>query len=336
MSFDYEGSEGGWNQRFGWPLHDDSGIVSGALLEEQLELVRERVASPLAGVFGPSSMTWRMNREAILFLAAGRALLLQLAHPWVAAAVAEHSRALTDPVARFHRTFKVVFTMVFGTVDQAFVAARSLHRRHETITGVLPEAVGPFEAGSRFCANNISALRWVYATLSDSALAAHELILGRLDPADRGRLYSESQLFAAMFGIPRHMLPTTHASLTLYVRAMCDSDFLTVSAAARHIATQIFAPSRIWRVPRTYMNLTAGMLPERLRREFELAYNAPECRRSDRALAVVRRVYPHLPARLRYVGPYHEAHQRLAGSPIPDISTRLANRLWIGQASIAE
>jgi uncharacterized protein (DUF2236 family) len=91
-----------------------------------------------------------MNREAILFLAAGRALLLQLAHPWVAAAVADHSKALTDPVARFHRTFKVVFTMVFGTVDQAFAAARSLHRRNR--------------------ANNISALRWVYATLSEVPL----------------------------------------------------------------------------------------------------------------------------------------------------------------------
>ena len=175
MSSDYERSEGDSEQRLGWPLHDDSGIVSGALLEEQLELIRARVTSPLAGVFGPSSVTWRMNREAILFLAAGRALLLQLAHPWVAAAVADHSKALTDPVARFHRTFKVVFTMVFGTVDQAFAAARSLHRRHESITGVLPEAVGPFEAGSSYRANNISALRWVYATLSDSALAAHEL-----------------------------------------------------------------------------------------------------------------------------------------------------------------
>ena len=336
MSFDYERSEHGSDQRLGWPLHDGLGVVSAATLEEQLELIRARTVSPLAGVFGPSSVTWRMNREAILFLAAGRALLLQLAHPWVAAAVADHSKALTDPVARFHRTFKVVFTMVFGTVDQAFAAARSLHRRHESITGVLPEAVGPFEAGSSYRANNISALRWVYATLSDSALAAHELILGRLDPADRARLYSESQLFAAMFGIPRHLLPADHTDLTLYVRAMCDSDVLTVSAAARHVATQIFAPSRIWRVPRTYMGLTAGMLPERLRREFGLSYGAPERRRSDRALTVVRRVYPHLPPRLRYVGPYHEAQQRLAGNPIPDISTRLANRLWIGQASLAD
>ena len=78
------------------------------------------------------------------------------------------------------------------------------------------------------------------------------------------------------------------------------------------------------------MSLTAGMLPERLRREFGLRYGAPERRRSDKALAVLRRVYPHLPARLRYVGPYHEAQQRLAGNPIPDLSIRLANRLWIG------
>src|SRR5690242_10025253 len=109
MSSDYEGPQIGSGQRLGWSLHDDLGVVSEPLLEEQLEGIRARTASPLAGVFGPASMTWRMNREAILFLAAGRALLLQLAHPWVAAAVADHSKALTDPVARFHRTFKVVF-----------------------------------------------------------------------------------------------------------------------------------------------------------------------------------------------------------------------------------
>ena len=84
------------------------------------------------------------------------------------------------------------------------------------------------------------------------------------------------------------------------------------------------------------MALTAGILPERLRRDFRLPYGAPERGRADRALAVIHRVYPHLPALLRYVGPYHEAQQRLAGNPIPDISTRLANRLWIGQASLAD
>jgi len=84
------------------------------------------------------------------------------------------------------------------------------------------------------------------------------------------------------------------------------------------------------------MTLTAGMLPERLRREFALPYDDAERRRSERALAVVRRVYRLLPDQLRYVGPYHEAKQRLAGSVVPDIPTRLANRLWIGQRSLAD
>jgi len=325
------------DHRLGWSLHDDLGVVSDTLLEEQLEFIRAHTGSAVAGVFGPTSMTWRMNREAILFLAAGRALLLQLAHPWIAAAVADHSRALTDPISRFHRTFKVVFTMVFGTVDQAFAAARSLQHRHSSITGVLLEAIGPFKAGSPYCANNISALRWVYATLSESALVAHDLVLGPLCPAERARLYSESQLFARMFGIPQNLLPAGYTGLNTYMQAMYESDILTVSAAARGVAVQIFAPSKTWlRVPKTYMALTSGMLPERLRRDFGLSYAEAERHLCERAVALVRRVYPHLPERLRHVGPYHEAQQRLAGRLKPDLPARLANRLWIGQRSLAD
>jgi len=69
------------------------------------------------------------------------ALLLQLAHPWVAAAISQHSRTFTDPLGRFHRTFGVVFGMIFGSVDQAVAAARRLHRRHAAIQGFLPAAV---------------------------------------------------------------------------------------------------------------------------------------------------------------------------------------------------
>ena len=94
-------------------------------------------ADSASGFFGPGSMVWRIDREAAVFLAAGRALLLQLAHPWVAAAIAEHSQSLRDPIGRFHRTFGVVFTMVFGTTEDALAAARGLYRRHTAIRGVL-------------------------------------------------------------------------------------------------------------------------------------------------------------------------------------------------------
>ena len=62
----------------------------------------ERLApGEMEGVFGPDSLTWRIDREALTFLGAGRALLLQLAHPWVAAAIAEHSKTIDDPIGRF-------------------------------------------------------------------------------------------------------------------------------------------------------------------------------------------------------------------------------------------
>jgi uncharacterized protein (DUF2236 family) len=325
------------HQSIGWPLHDDSGVVTDSALEEQLELVRTKAVSQVAGVFGPASMTWRNNREAILFLAAGRALLLQLAHPWIAAAVAEHSTALTDPFVRFRRTFKVVFTMIFGTLDQAMAAARSLHRRHSLISGTLPEAAGPFAAGSPYYANNISALRWVSATLSDSAMVAHDLVLGPLCEADRAQFYTESLWFAGLFGIPSTLLPADYMGLNAYVGAMCDSDILTVSAAGRRIAAEIFAWRGSWfRIPGRYRVLTAGMLPERLRRDFGLNYADAEQRSSERALRLIRHAYRLLPTRLRYVGPYHEALQRLAGTPNPDLLTRFANRLWMGSPSLAD
>jgi uncharacterized protein (DUF2236 family) len=128
-------------------------MISDQDLEIELHFVRAHAAGSLAGVFGPDSVTWRVNREAAIFLGAGRALLLQLAHPWVATAVSEHSQVFADPLGRFHRTFKVMFTMVFGTLDQAVGAARRLHRRHAAITGVMPRAAGPFAIGSRYCVN---------------------------------------------------------------------------------------------------------------------------------------------------------------------------------------
>src|SRR5262245_9523004 len=109
-------------------------ILGEEELERALERLRARSTVPNEGILGPGSVSWRVNREAAIFLGAGRALLMQLAHPWVAAAITEHSDAVANPVGRFHRTFGVMYTMAFGTLDQALEAARRLHRRHAGIT----------------------------------------------------------------------------------------------------------------------------------------------------------------------------------------------------------
>ena len=51
------------------------------------------------GLFGPGSMTWPVAGDTAVFVGGIRALLVQAAHPEVAAGVAQHSRYRQDPWA---------------------------------------------------------------------------------------------------------------------------------------------------------------------------------------------------------------------------------------------
>jgi len=310
-------------------------LVSAEDLERSLDRVRANAAGPREGIFGPASVTWRVDRESAVFLGAGRALLLQLAHPWIAAAIADQSPVLADPLGRFHRTFNVMFTMVFGTPDQALAVARRLYRRHAMVVGVLPAAAGPFAAGSPYYANEVSALRWVHATRVETALLAHDLVLPALSDDAREQYWSEARLYAALFGIPPDGLAPDWKSFSAYREAMTESDVLTVSPAARDIAQKIFSGAATpIRPPMWYRALTAQMLPARLRMAFELPLGEAERRSASRALTWMRRTYPLLPDRLRTVGPYQEALARMNGSNRVSLTTRWLNRLWIGQPSM--
>jgi len=311
-------------------------LVGEAALERELALVCNAAAESSTGAFGPRSMMWRINKEAAIFLGAGRALLLQLAHPWIATAIAQHSRALADPIGRFHRTFNAMFTMAFGTTEQALAAARRLHQRHRRVSGTLAEAAGPFAAGSRYEANEITALCWVHATLIDTALVAYQLVCPPLSAAERERYWTEARLFAAFFGIPQDALPQTWADFAASNDRTWRSDVLTVGDEARKIAEAVLSGAGTWLpIPAWYRVLTARLLPGRLREQYGFRYGEIEHRKTERALAVLRRLYPCVPARLRHVGPYQEAWARLAGKAPPGVTTQLLNRLWIGRKSMA-
>jgi uncharacterized protein (DUF2236 family) len=315
---------------------EPSGIVTEADLERELTLVQSAAVSGPAGIFGPDSVAWRIDREAAIFFGAGRALLLQLAHPWVAAAISQHSRTLRDPISRFHRTFNVAFTMVFGTTGQALAAARRLHRRHAGISGMLTESSGAFVAGSPYWANDIAALRWVHATLTDSALVAYQLVNPPLSLDDRARYYAEARLSAALFGIPQDALPENWTDFAGYIDEMFASPVLAVGDAGSRIAAELFSGAATrWRTPLWYRALTAHLLPPRLQQDFGLPYGPSEHRSAERALVMLRHLYPWMPSRLRYVGPYQEALARLAGREQPGAVTRVLNRFWIGQNSMA-
>jgi uncharacterized protein (DUF2236 family) len=276
------------------------------------------------GFFGPGSITWQVNRESAVFLGAGRAALLQLAHPWVAAALAQHSNLMNDAIDRFHSTFRVIYTMLFGSRAQASEASKQLYQRHTAIRGELP-------AGPHYEANEVAALRWVYATLVESAVKAYEFVLPPLLPVERDQYYAESKRMAALFGIPAHALPNTWSEFLEYVAAMVDSPQLSVDATALALSRSVLSGAGTWiRPPRWYHALTASWMPPRLRAAFALNFNAPEQQAVRSASQRLPHIYPGIPGRLRFVGPFHEAKARLSGRA-PGILTQQSNRFWMGQ-----
>lgn len=308
--------------------------VSVSQLASLTAALRNSTRDPLAGLFGPQSISWRVNRESALFLGAGRASLLQLAHPWVAAALDQHSNLRSDPLARFHHTFRIVFAMVFGSLDQALAASRYLHRLHSTIRGQLPQSVGEWPQGSPYRANELHALIWVFATLVDSAVVAHDAALAPLTPLERQAYYQECKLLAALFGIPAENLPLDWTAFQNYMRQMVDSPRLGVDPLALELAQRVLHGAGSWiPVPAWYRALTALWLPAGLREPFALPFHPAQNDAANRALRQIRRIYPHLPAPVRFVGPYREAHARIAGRP-PGPLIKVSNRFWTGNSRI--
>lgn len=306
-------------------------FVSQRDSEALLHAIAAQVRDPRAGVFGPDSVTWKINRESALFLGAGRAAILQLAHPWVATALQQHSSLLAKPIARFHNTFRIVFTMVFGTLDQALRAARHLYTLHTGIRGEITEEVAAYDRGSRYEANEIGALRWVFATLVESAVLAYDCVLPPLTPREREAYYAESKILAGLFGIPAAALPADWDAFAAYNYAMAASDSLGVSGVARTMAHNILSGAGSWiHPPDWYRALTALWLPERFREEFVLEFRAADREAAERALRRLPKFYRRLPSAIRFVGPWQEARARLKRSSLGALR-RLSNRFWIGQ-----
>ncbi len=295
-------------------------IVTRADLEELIEEVRQSVEHPAHGIYGPKSVSWLVNKEGILFLGGGRAALLQLAHPFVAHAVDQHSATRTDPLGRFRRTFDNVFAIVFGDLDSAVRSARRVHAVHTKINGAIAEHVGRFAEGSRYAANDAGALLWVHATLLHSAVEVYESVMRPLELGEKRRYYQESKRFARLFGIPDSVLPQNWEEFVSYFERTVASDEIAVGAPALTMSRFLFqSPHPAYRpLFRWLQVMTAGYMPERLREQFELSFEPMERALFRASLFALRRTVPRLPPRLRYVPAYVRARRRLAGRSGPD------------------
>jgi uncharacterized protein (DUF2236 family) len=307
-------------------------------LEAELARLRATVADPNAGLFGPGSKVWELERETICFLGAGRAALLQLAHPSVAWAIRHHSKTRDDPTGRFQRTFFHVFRMVFGDLDTVLRAARAVHAVHARIEGAIEQAAGAFPAGARYRANAPDALLWVHATLVHTVVLCYEAVIRELPLDEKNAYYEETKRFALLFGVRDRALPPDWPSFDAYVAGVLEGGTLAVTAPAAEMARFLFAPPFPGAGPllRRYGELTAWLLPERLALDFGLDRGGERGRvRHEARLRRLRQLWPLLPDRLRYLPAYLEACRRVAGQPGRDPLGELLSRVLVGRRASA-
>jgi len=86
------------------------------------------------GLFPPGTVARQVNAETTLLLGGGRALLLQLAHPMVAAGVADHSDFGRDPYIRLANTLDLTLTVSFGDEHQRRAAVARVTDTHQRVT----------------------------------------------------------------------------------------------------------------------------------------------------------------------------------------------------------
>ncbi len=244
--------------------------------------------APDEGLFRDGCWLRRISSEAVLLFGGGRALLLEIAHPLVAAGVAEHSSFRTDPFGRLQRTLEAMSAITFK--DQAAVvsAVRSVATAHVPVRGRLAQTAGPFAAGTRYSGRDPELMRWVWATLVDTAWVVYERFVGPLDVDALGSFYGDQRALARVLGVPDEILPARWADFRSYFDSMLESDELTITATAREIAKVVLNPPGTASSGPLIRMVTAGLLPERFRTGFDLPWDAEQMDRFDSLTRLVR------------------------------------------------
>ena len=161
------------------------------------------------GLFGPESITWKIMGDVSSFIGGIRALLIQAAHPEVAAGVANHSTYRDDPLGRLSRTASYVTATAFGAMPEVEKSIKMVSSAHRPV-------VGTSSRGEKYSAGNPEMAAWVHNALIDSFLVSYQNFgpfLLKNEEAD-SYVYEQTNLGNLMKASP---LPENAASLSCWL-----------------------------------------------------------------------------------------------------------------------
>jgi uncharacterized protein (DUF2236 family) len=252
----------------------------------------------------PHSVAWRINREAVLMLGGRRALLMQIAHPLVAAAVADNSDFRRDPFGRLERTMEMMFKIALGSVEVAEQAYRQVDLVHARARGKLRQSAGAFPAGTPYDARDPELLLWVHSTLVDTAALIYRRFVADLTAREEEQIYQESKTIARLFKVPDALRPEGLFEFRRYMREMVERGPVRVIDTARELSRIILYPP-VPLMPSlafdTINVVTTGLLPPPLREQFGLKWNPARALVFEASSCAIRLVVSMLPDFVRVV-----------------------------------
>jgi uncharacterized protein (DUF2236 family) len=248
-----------------------------------------------------SDVSRRINAERLLLIAWVRAILLQFAHPLIAAGVAQHStfrRAPGAASARLRHTLGAMLALTFGTDAERDAAVDGIRAIHRRVRGTLAHACGPFPAGTRYSAEDPALLTWVHATLLESMVLVYEQLIGPLSVAERDRYCDDAAELALALGALPGEVPRSWRELRAYIDAQFASGHIVVGDDALSLSNALLCP-----IPGPFgsiitfalSHLAAGLLPERVRLQYAFEWNRQCGRRFARIMSTLRRMRRVLP-----------------------------------------
>ncbi|MBY0176614.1 oxygenase MpaB family protein [Curtobacterium herbarum] len=222
--------------------------------------------------------------------AGGRAILLQIADPVVAAGVRRHSDFARRPQQRLAHTLMYVYAVVVGTPEDAAVAASFVTHAHRPVTG----------------ADDPDRQLWVAATLVDSALRAHRLLGSTVDDERAEDVLRAYAPIATALRVPADRWPDSMAAFEQYWASTLAQ--LRVTDDARGVVRDLLHPRHapVWvrAVMPVVRVVTVGMLPAPVRTQYGFPWGPREVRRFRRTVSGLRLLRAVLPgALLRLPGP---------------------------------
>ena len=247
-----------------------------------------------------------LQREVILLVAWGPAILLQFAHPLVAYGVAEHSTFNTERwgrAQRFHRTLRAMLQLSFGTEREALAAAARINAIHDRVHGRLSHAAGIFPKGTPYSAHDSALLAWVHATLLEMNLRVYELFVTSLSAEEKDRYCNEASSIEGLLGIPNGRLPRSVSELQEYMDGMCASGEICVTDVARTLSRALIYPQvpRIFEPAIRFMRLTTiALLPTNIRADYGFTWSSRHDAIFRLLTALTRLILPLTPPILRY------------------------------------